>query len=63
MHTTKQQRIEVIDMRPMIWHPEEKDQKVNQYLDSVNHAPYFGLMLGVLGVFCLFTLVILLGIF
>ncbi len=50
-------------MRPMIWHPEEKDQRVNQYLDSVNHAPYFLLTIGILGVFCLFTLVVLLGIF
>jgi hypothetical protein len=28
-------------MRPMIWHPEEKDQKVNRYLDSTTRAPYF----------------------
>jgi hypothetical protein len=50
-------------MRPMIWHPEEKDKKVNHYLDSINHAPYFELILGFLGIFCLFTLVVLLGIF
>jgi hypothetical protein len=50
-------------MRPMIWHPEAKDKKVNQYLDSINHAPYFSLILSCLGIFGLFTLVVLLGIF
>jgi hypothetical protein len=28
-------------MKPMIWHPEEKDARVNQYLSQRNHAPYF----------------------
>ncbi len=50
-------------MRPMIWHPEEKDQKVNRYLDSTTRAPYFGLMLAALGIFCLFTFAVLVGIF
>jgi hypothetical protein len=50
-------------MRPMIWHPEAKDQQVNKYLDNINHAPYFGIMLGMLGAFCLFTTAVLLGIF
>jgi hypothetical protein len=54
---------EVNDMRPMIWHPEAKDQKVNSYLDSANRAPYFGVVSATLGAFCLFTLAILLGIF
>jgi hypothetical protein len=27
-------------MKPMIWHPEEKDKKVNEYLAQINHAPY-----------------------
>lgn len=27
-------------MRSMIWHPEEKDSKVNEYLEQANHAPY-----------------------
>ena len=50
-------------MRPMIWHPEAKDQQVNKYLDKVNHAPYFGLTIGILGAFCLLTVTVLLGIF
>ena len=50
-------------MRPMIWHPEEKDQKVNRYLDRTTRAPYFGLILAALGVFCLFTVAVLLGIY
>ena len=44
----------VVIMKPMIWHPEEKDQKVNQYLEQVNHAPYaviVGLLLAVLFLF------------
>lgn len=50
-------------MKPMIWHPEEKDQKVNQYLDSINHAPY-GMIIGLsIGLFCLFSLLILVGVF
>jgi hypothetical protein len=50
-------------MRPMIWHPEAKDQRVKKYLDHINHAPYFGITIGILGVFMLFTTVVLLGIF
>jgi Fe2+ transport system protein B len=50
-------------MRPMIWHPEEKDQKVNEYIDKTNRAPYFGIILAVLGVFTAFTAAVLLGAF
>lgn len=50
-------------MKPMIWHPEEKDAKVNEYLDRMNHAPYGGIFLLGLGLFCLFTMVILLASF
>jgi hypothetical protein len=53
----------VITMKPMIWHPEEHDQKVNQYLEQVNHAPY-ALILGLgLATICLLSLFILIGIF
>ena len=38
-------------MKPMIWHPEPKDKKVNEYIDKTNRAPYFGIILGALGVF------------
>jgi hypothetical protein len=50
-------------MKPMIWHPEPKDRKVNEYLRQVNHAPYPTIALIVLGIFLLFTSTILLGIF
>jgi len=50
-------------MKPMIWHPEPQDKKVNQYLDSTNREPW----LEVLGVGLLLTLVattlVLLGAF
>jgi hypothetical protein len=50
-------------MKPMIWHPEEKDQKVNQYLAQVNRAPYASIIALMLGVICVFTLLILVGLF
>lgn len=50
-------------MKPMIWHPEPNDQKVNQYLAHINHAPYFAIAAVILGLFCLFTLLVLMGIF
>ncbi len=51
--------MEEISMKPMIWHPEEKDAKVNEYLDRMNHAPYGIIFLVGFGLFCLFTVVIL----
>jgi hypothetical protein len=50
-------------MKPNTWHPEEKDEKVNQYLDQMNHAPYGTIFTVVIGLFCLFTLVILVSSF
>jgi hypothetical protein len=50
-------------MHPMIWHPEAKDQQVKQYLDNPNHAPYFGIAIGILDACCLLTTALLLGIF
>lgn len=50
-------------MKPMIWHPEEKDAKVNQYLDQMNRAPYGTIFLVGFGLFCLFSLVVLLASF
>jgi Fe2+ transport system protein B len=50
-------------MKPMIWHPEEKDQKVNEYIDKTNRAPYFGIMFAIIGVFSIFTVAVLLGAF
>lgn len=54
---------EVEIMKPMIWHPEEKDQRVNQYLEQINHAPYITIIALVLGLFCLFSFIILVGSF
>jgi hypothetical protein len=50
-------------MKPMIWHPEPKDKKVNEYIDKTNRAPYFGIILAALGVFSAFTAAVLLGAF
>lgn len=50
-------------MKPMIWHPEEKDEKVNQYLNKINHAPYEIIVASAIGVVCLFTFLVLLGSF
>ncbi len=50
-------------MKPMVWHPEEKDERVNQYLDRVNHAPYVTIYAMLIALFCLFTFVVLVGSF
>ena len=41
----------------------EEDRKRNEYLDRINHAPYFPIFLMVSGVFILFTMLVLIGIF
>jgi hypothetical protein len=48
-------------MKPMVWHPEDKDQRVNEYLEKVNHAPYAVILGLALGGICLFTLLVLFG--
>lgn len=50
-------------MKSMIWHPEPKDQKVNQYLEQANHAPYPTIFAITLIIFCSFTVLVLLGSF
>lgn len=50
-------------MKPATWYPNEKDAKVNQYLDRMNHAPYGFIFLSMMLLFVLFTFVILVGIF
>lgn len=50
-------------MKDMIWHPEEKDAKVNEYLNTTNHAPYAAIAAIIFGVFCLFTILMLSGTF
>jgi hypothetical protein len=50
-------------MKPMIWHPEEQDKKVNQYLDSLNHEPWVAFVMVSLLLVCLFTALVLIGTF
>ncbi|MGL5804572.1 MAG: hypothetical protein ACRC2R_18210 [Xenococcaceae cyanobacterium] len=50
-------------MKSMIWHPEEKDSKVNQYLQQSNHAPYELIFAWILGLVSVFTFMVLLGVF
>ncbi|NJR48449.1 MAG: hypothetical protein HC780_01720 [Leptolyngbyaceae cyanobacterium CSU_1_3] len=50
-------------MKPTIWLPEEKDEKVNQYLDRINRAPYVTIAAVLLGLLCLFTFIVLIGSF
>lgn len=50
-------------MKRMIWHPEERDQKVNQYLDSMNQEPWLAIgLFFILGISVL-ALFIILGTF
>lgn len=41
----------------------EEDRKRNEYLDKINHAPYFSIALTGMGVISLFTILVLLGAF
>lgn len=50
-------------MKSMIWHPEDKDAAVSEYLSQLNHAPYAVIFSLLLGGFCCFTFLVLLGIF
>lgn len=50
-------------MKPMIWHPEPNDQKVNKYLDQTNHEPWLTIVGVALMLACSFTVLVLLGTF
>lgn len=50
-------------MKPMIWHPEPNDKKVNQYLDKVNHEPWLAIYAGIIMFVSFFTLLVLLSVF
>ncbi|AGF50776.1 ssr3129 [Synechocystis sp. PCC 6803] len=50
-------------MKPMIWHPEDKDEKVNKYLDRINHEPWLGFVAFSLAFFMAFILIMFMGIF
>jgi hypothetical protein len=50
-------------MKPMIWHPEPQDKKVNDYLEQVNHEPWLLFWAaGILLIFAL-TVLIIMGVF
>lgn len=50
-------------MKPMVWHPEPQDEKVNQYLDQTNREPWLAIVSVSLVIVCSFTLLVLLGVF
>jgi hypothetical protein len=50
-------------MKPMIWHPDENDTKVNRYLDRINHAPYRTIVAVLAVATCFFTFMFLTGSF
>jgi hypothetical protein len=54
---------EVRIMKPMIWQPEPHDQRVNQYLAQINHAPYASIAAISFTLFGLFVAAILIGSF
>ncbi|MEA5509386.1 hypothetical protein VB715_06375 [Crocosphaera sp. UHCC 0190] len=41
----------------------EKDRKRNEYLEKMNHAPYFTIFMIVMAMFLLFTTAVLMGVF
>ncbi len=41
----------------------DAERRQNEYLESINHAPYFTIFMVMGGLFCLFTLVLLLSAF
>ncbi len=50
-------------MKPMIWHPEQNDAKVNQYLENINREPWLAIFAAGLLFVSSFTFLILLGTF
>jgi hypothetical protein len=48
-------------MKKMIWHPEEKDKEVNQYLEKANQAPYVGIWALIVLLITGFTVLVLFG--
>lgn len=51
-------------MHDMYFKPlSEEDRKKHQYLEKINHAPYFTISMIVLAMFILFTTAVLLGVF
>ena len=47
----------------MIWHPEERDKEVNEYLESINHEPWLGILAWLVLLVSSLTVLIVFGIF
>ncbi|HIK46126.1 MAG TPA: hypothetical protein IGR64_14765 [Leptolyngbyaceae cyanobacterium M65_K2018_010] len=51
-------------MKSMTWKPDpDHDPEVNAYLDDMNHAPYITIGAIILGLFCLFTFIVVVSVF
>lgn len=50
-------------MKPMIWRPEKQDEKVNQYLDSINHEPWLSIVMFSILVISIFMVFMIVGTF
>lgn len=51
-------------MKKRIWSPDrQRDSKVNKYLDEMNRAPYFTIGAVLIGLFCLFTVIVLMSVY
>lgn len=50
-------------MKPMTWHPGDRDKEINAYLDRSNHAPYESILAIAVAAVCLITFLILMGSF
>lgn len=50
-------------MKLMIWYLEDKDEKVNKYLDCINYEFWLGFVVFFLVFFMVFILIMFMGIF
>ncbi|MEM7771142.1 MAG: hypothetical protein AAGA75_23425 [Cyanobacteria bacterium P01_E01_bin.6] len=50
-------------MKPMIWHPEPKDERINEYLDNMNREPWVAIVGISILLLCSFTVLVLIGAF
>ena len=50
-------------MKPMIWRPEENDEKVNKYLETFNHEPWIPFLAIMTLLVIVFSTLIFVGMF
>lgn len=50
-------------MKTNVLPSDKSSSKTREYLDRVNHAPYFTIIASAMGIFCLFTLILVAGVF